>query len=70
MVAPIFMRRRRGKSGGEVPKSRRGRLDRRVKMWIFTDKINYKYQVSRETMKSPASFHVKRKCRRKQPKSH
>ena len=70
MVTLVFMRRRRGKSGGAVPELRQGHLDRHVKMWIFAEKINYKYQVSRETMKSPASFHVKRKCRRKQPKSH
>lgn len=69
-VTPVFVRRRCGKSGGAVPELRRGYLDRHVKMWIFADKINYKYQVSRETMKLPASFHVKRKCREKQSKSH
>ena len=70
MVTPIFVGRKRGESGGAMPELRQGHLDRHVKMWIFADKINYKYQVSRETMKSRASFHVKRKCREKQPKSH
>lgn len=65
---PIFVGRKGGKSCGAVPKSRRGHLDRHVKMWIFADKINYKYQVSRETMKSRASFHVKPKMPRKTAK--